>query len=379
MRNHSNSRRILSFEKLSVAQVSPPVWISSGRVTVGPTSLLRRPIPFKMARKGRFTRKLKIGPGCQQPQTAPPPVPPPASASHRDDSKVLQKSGDSVPPTSRPFLPPRSVPRPAPQMSTTNIQNSESSHVNSADNANDVDSVDQAADESFVNSRAQNRKGRKTTEFWEVRIIDSDGTIKPARLSVREAMEQPNGRKIVLRFNNAKQAIGNEAGLLSGVLGLLGSDFGKFPICEECWRKITTKDKVYNECVKQIFHIDEDSEGTIKKNILKSMGKSWKETRLRLYNAYFEPTCTTEQDIENRPPGIDREHWRWFLDYRAKPEMKEKCKKNTKNRSKQQYTHTGGSKSFARQIEEESEQQGRIVGRGELWITMNKKKRTAPI
>ncbi|RYR08795.1 hypothetical protein Ahy_B05g076625 isoform A [Arachis hypogaea] len=353
MRNHSNSRRILSFEKLSVAQVSPPVWISSGRVTVGPTSLLRRPIPFKMARKGRFTRKLKIGPGCQQPQTAPPPVPPPASASHRDDSKVLQKSGDSVPPTSRPFLPPRSVPRPAPQMSTTNIQNSESSHVNSADNANDVDSVDQAADESFVNSRAQNRKGRKTTEFWEVRIIDSDGTIKPARLSVREAMEQPNGRKIVLRFNNAKQAIGNEAGLLSGVLGLLGSDFGKFPICEECWRKITTKDKVYNECVKQIFHIDEDSEGTIKKNILKSMGKSWKETRLRLYNAYFEPTCTTEQDIENRPPGIDREHWRWFLDYRAKPEMKEKCKKNTKNRSKQQYTHTGGSKSFARQIEEE--------------------------
>ncbi|RYR01239.1 hypothetical protein Ahy_B06g080112 isoform C [Arachis hypogaea] len=63
-------------------------------------------------------------------------------------------------------------------------------------------------------------------------------------------MERPNGRKIILRFNNAKQAIGNEARLLSGVLGLLGSYFGKFPICEESWRKITTKDKVYNECVK---------------------------------------------------------------------------------------------------------------------------------
>ncbi|RYR51516.1 hypothetical protein Ahy_A06g026537 [Arachis hypogaea] len=33
--------------------------------------------------------------------------------------------------------------------------------------------------------------------------------------------------------------------------------------------------------------------------------------------------------------------------------LKEKCKKNAKNRSKQQYTHTGGSKSFARRIEEE--------------------------
>ncbi|RYQ97086.1 hypothetical protein Ahy_B08g093076 [Arachis hypogaea] len=296
-----------------------------------------------MARKGRFTRKPKVGPGCQQPQTAPPPVPPPASASHRDDSEILPDSGDSVPPTSRPFLPLRSVPRPAPQTSTTNIQNSEPSHVNSADNANDVDSVDQAADKSVVDSRAQNRKGRKTTEFWEVRIIDSDGTIKPARLSVREAMERSNGRKIVLRFNRAKQAIGNEAGLLSGVLGLLGFDFGKFPIYEESWRKITTKDKVYSECVKQIFHIDEDSKGVIKKNILKSMGKSWKETGLRLYNAYFEPTFTTEQNIENRPPGIDREHWRWFLEYRAKPETK-------------------------------SEQQGRIVGRGELWIAVHKKK-----
>ncbi|RYQ90440.1 hypothetical protein Ahy_B09g096540 isoform B [Arachis hypogaea] len=166
-------------------------------------------------------------------------------------------------------------------------------------------------------------------------------------------MERPNGRKIMLRFNNAKQAIENEAGLLSGVLGLLGSDFEKFPICEESWRKITTKDKVYNKCVKQIFHFDEDSEGTIKKNILKSMGKSWKKIRLRLYNAYFEPTFMTEQNIENRPPGIDQEHWRWFLDYRAKAEMKEKCRKNAKNRSKQLYTHTGGSKSFARRMEED--------------------------
>ncbi|RYQ90827.1 hypothetical protein Ahy_B09g096812 isoform L [Arachis hypogaea] len=108
--------------------------------------------------------------------------------------------------------------------------------------------------------------------------------------------------------------------------------------------------------------------------MLKSMGKSWKETRLRLYDRFYEPTFTTEQNLENRPPGIDREHWRWFLDYRAEPETKGKCKKNVVNRSKQQYTHTGSSKSFARRIEEESEEQGRIVGRGELWIKVHKKK-----
>ncbi|XP_072075783.1 uncharacterized protein [Arachis hypogaea] len=140
-----------------------------------------RPLSSKMARKGHFTKKPKLGPGCQQPQTAPPPI----SPSHRDDSQILPDSGDSIPTTSRPFLPPRSVLRPAPQTSTNNIQDLEPSHVNSADNANYVDSVDQEADYSFVDSRAQNRKGRKTTEFWEVRIIDFDGTIKPARLSAR--------------------------------------------------------------------------------------------------------------------------------------------------------------------------------------------------
>nr|XP_025696249.1 uncharacterized protein LOC112797492 [Arachis hypogaea] len=108
------------------------------------------------------------------------------------------------------------------------------------------------------------------------------------------------------------------------------------------------------------------------------MGKSWKETKLRLYNAFYKPTFTTEQNIEHHPSGIDREHWRWFLDYRAKAEMKEKCRKNANNRSKQLYTHTGGSKILAWWMEEESEQQGRRVGRRELWITVHRKK-MAPI
>ncbi|XP_020964767.1 uncharacterized protein LOC107613006 [Arachis ipaensis] len=153
---------------------------------------------------------------------------------------------------------------------------------------------------------------------YNIWLIDFEGKIKPERLSVREAMERPNGRRIMRKFNNKKQPIGDKAGLLSSVLGLLGSDYENFSICKESWHKITTKDKVYNKRVKQIFHFDEDSKGTIKKNILKSMGKSWKKTSLRLYNAFYEPTFTTEQNIEHRPPGIDQEHWRWFLDYRAK-------------------------------------------------------------
>ncbi|RYR53898.1 hypothetical protein Ahy_A06g029144 [Arachis hypogaea] len=230
-----------------------------------------------MHRKDRYTKKLKLGVGCQQTQMAPPP----ASASHRYDFHILPDSGNSVPGTSRTFLPPRSVPRPVTQMSTNNIQNSESGHVNLAANANYVDSLDQEADDPFVDSSAQSRKGRKTTEFWAVKIIDSDGTIKSAKLIVREAMKQPNGRKIVLRFNNTKQAIGDKTGLLSGVLGLLGSDYEKFSICKDSGIRLPLKTRFITN---QIFYFDEVNEGTIKKNVLKSMGKTSKEKRLRLYN-----------------------------------------------------------------------------------------------
>ncbi|XP_020963971.1 uncharacterized protein LOC110265352 [Arachis ipaensis] len=171
-------------------------------------------------------------------------------------------------------------------MSANSVHNSELGQETLLEaNAPEVESRDHEDDDHSSASGAQSRKRRKTTEFWTVKIIDahiriyillidSDGTVKPARLSVREAMERPNGRRIVLRFNNEMQPIGDEAGLLSGVLGLLGSDYAKFPIGKESWHKVTTKNKVYNECVKQIFHFDEDSEGSIKKYILQSMGRS---------------------------------------------------------------------------------------------------------
>ncbi|RYQ89348.1 hypothetical protein Ahy_B09g096041 isoform B [Arachis hypogaea] len=146
-----------------------------------------------------------------------------------------------------------------------------------------------------------------------------------------EAMKSHNGRKIVLKFNKKFQAIGDEAGILSGVLRLLGADYNKFSICEKDWRKISSKDKIYNECVKEMFHFDEDSRGIIKRIIIKSIGRSWEEMRSRLYHDYYNSKKMIEQNIEERPPGISADHWRWFLDYRNSEDTKEKCRKNVMN------------------------------------------------
>ncbi|KAL4397091.1 hypothetical protein AHAS_Ahas01G0157200 [Arachis hypogaea] len=130
-----------------------------------------------------------------------------ASSFLHDDSQIPLATGDSVPVTSRPFRLPCNKRRPAPQTSTDSSQNSLPGHVNLGTNANKVDSLDEEVDDLIDASGAQSSKGRKTIKFWTVKIIDSDVTIKPTKLNVREAMERPNSRRIMLRFNNVKQAM----------------------------------------------------------------------------------------------------------------------------------------------------------------------------
>ncbi|RYR18468.1 hypothetical protein Ahy_B03g063091 [Arachis hypogaea] len=305
----------------------------------------------KMPRVGRFMKKDCVDTACQQPQVGGHA----ASTSQRADCPIAPSSGSSVPTSSslRPFRSPRTEPLPAPQASMNDVQNSEPDAKEVDPEADEVDSFDQHVDNFLAGSDAQKRKGRKTTEFWDVKTIESDGTIKQVKLSMKEAMKPPNGRKVVLRFNSALQPVGDEAGLLSGVMGLLGSDYTKFPICERDWRKVRTRDNVYNEIVKEMFHFEEDSRGIIKGIIFKMLGRAWKETRNILYHHCYDPELSLAANIENRPDGITADHWRRFLDYRNSEETQEKCKKNVKNRSKQLYTHTSGSKSLARFGEKE--------------------------
>ncbi|KAL4299083.1 hypothetical protein AHAS_Ahas17G0065400 [Arachis hypogaea] len=151
-------------------------------------------------------------------------------------------------------------------------------------------------------------------------MVEFFGPRAVVKLSVKEAMKPPNRKKVVLRFNSALQPVVDEAGLLSGVMGLLGSDYTKFPICERDWRKVRTRDKVYNEIVKEMFHFEEDSRGIIKSIIFKMLGRAWKETRNRLYHHLYDPELSLAANIENRPDGITADHWRKFLDYRNSEE-----------------------------------------------------------
>ncbi|XP_057744890.1 uncharacterized protein LOC130962735 [Arachis stenosperma] len=108
---------------------------------------------------------------------------------------------------------------------------------------------------------------------------------------------------------------------------------------------------------KRVFHYEDDKRGWIKRRIVQRIGSCWRNSRNHLFYKVYDEELTFEENIRRKPAGIE-----------------EKCKINAVNRSKQQYTHIGGSKTMARKRHEEEQRQGRPIGRGEGWTMSHKKK-----
>nr|XP_025635506.1 uncharacterized protein LOC112729547 [Arachis hypogaea] len=172
-------------------------------------------------------------------------------------------------------------------------------------------------------------------------------------LTVKEALALPPGKKIVLHHNRELQQVGQAAGLLSGFLETLGSDFQQLPICAKSWKTMSkaSKEHAYDQ-VKRVFHYEDDKRGWIKRGILQRIRSYWRNSRNHLFHKVYDEELTFEENIKRKPVGIEANHWKKFLQYWLDDDTKEKCRKNAVNRSKQQYTHTGGSKTMARKRHE---------------------------
>ncbi|XP_072074030.1 uncharacterized protein [Arachis hypogaea] len=161
---------------------------------------------FKMTRKAHYTKGTRVVPPRQQPLTAPLTT----SPSTDDDWPIPlppSNGGVSASAPLRPFCPPRSEPRLEPQ-TANGVQVTEPCNKDMDLKVNEVDSFDEHIDRMFTASNAEKCKGQKATEFWDVDLIDSNGIVEQAKMSVREAMERSlNGSKIILRFNEELQAV----------------------------------------------------------------------------------------------------------------------------------------------------------------------------
>ncbi|XP_020982466.1 uncharacterized protein LOC110273610 [Arachis duranensis] len=187
--------------------------------------------------------------------------------------------------------------------------------------ADDVDSLDVYVDDLYAEEEAVPRNksnGHKDTDYWSVVVSDkvsifNDGVTRTMSLSVKEAVVLLPSKQIILEFNEELQPIGQVAILLSGFLGSLGADFQHFSINEESWKTMDNalKEHAY-DTIKKIFRYEED---------------------------------------DNRKNAGNDSEARKNLEGSKKP--LKRCRQNALNRSKQLYTHTGGSKTTARLKDEE--------------------------
>jgi len=115
--------------------------------------------------------------------------------------------------------------------------------------------------------------------------------------------------------------------------------------------------------------------------VLKSARKKWKDFKVVLKRKYFNPKLTRKQNICNgcgkRLPGPQ---WEWLVRHWKTSASQAKCEKNKAIRAIQlNGTHTSGSRSFAVTLDQLEMEEGRQVGRAELYIVTHTKKNGQPV
>ncbi|XP_052112625.1 uncharacterized protein LOC127744554 [Arachis duranensis] len=170
-------------------------------------------------------------------------------------------------------------------------------------------------------SEPKRKRGRESKHYWTVDAIDEHRDSTRLHLLVKDVHNLPEGLRIVVNFDKDYAAIGEAAGLLAGVCGQLATDCVAFPISFDKWLDIPTS---FFENQWNIFFLArfcfKVSDNLAKRFLLQSLGKKWREHRIKLWNDFYDPRLSKTEIINNAPEDIAPDQWALFVEYRLKPE-----------------------------------------------------------
>ncbi|CAN1853272.1 hypothetical protein LINPERHAP1_LOCUS40965, partial [Linum perenne] len=91
-----------------------------------------------------------------------------------------------------------------------------------------------------------------------------------------------------------------------------------FDIGPRSWRKITKveKDHAFDNYIRQKFHWNAEDEDTIRRYVMKGLGKKWREDRQTLWDKLCDPTQQKDHNYQQRPKKVDAAKWQTFVDHR---------------------------------------------------------------
>ncbi|CAH9137214.1 unnamed protein product [Cuscuta epithymum] len=217
----------------------------------------------------------------------------------------------------------------------------------------------------------QRDKVNSSRKYWTVNVIGEDEVITEEKLKSKDVWNL-QGKKVIIEFNRFQQGIGEGAGLIGVWLGELASDVKVIPMNFTDWRSVPQmyKKNAVGD-IERHFYFQSD------------VGMSWamdslrdkrKEFRNRLKTDYVKINSKRDEVMCTPATGIPQDQWNSLVDYWFSPKSKAMTERNTQNRKKLRFPHTGGSNSIARRTHEMELETGQHIGRGAAFIVTHKNK-----
>ncbi|KAL4335846.1 hypothetical protein GQ457_07G004070 [Hibiscus cannabinus] len=177
----------------------------------------------------------------------------------------------------------------------------------------------------------------------------------------------------LFKFRNG-QPIGAEASVLANYLGVVARNGSILPINHISWHEMPggNKNQALN-LVKTKFSLEVSD-----KYLKQTLGKKWRDHKSNLKKKFFKNDLTLESKKQN-PPGILRYQWEDACDFWNSNKGESRERIGVVSREKQKFTHTAGSKSFARIANEHEITSGSSVGRIQLFDITHTRKDGSPI
>ncbi|XP_039116447.1 uncharacterized protein LOC120251858 [Dioscorea cayenensis subsp. rotundata] len=210
-----------------------------------------------------------------------------------------------------------------------------------------------------------------TSGVVNVKTVDNAGRCKGrGRTTLKELWALPPGEKVLVSANGLGQPIGPEAQLFSSFLGMIARSSQKIGLQYESWHKVpkTLKDELLNFIeTRFVLEIPKDY-------VLKSLGKKWRDNKHDLKRKYFKREDGLQANKEKHPEGTVSWQWEELVDFWYSRKGEESEQVGVFSRKQQKYTHTSGSKSFARKEKEMELRSGKKIGRFEFFKATHNKK-----
>ncbi|CAN1805786.1 hypothetical protein LINPERHAP1_LOCUS24405, partial [Linum perenne] len=207
--------------------------------------------------------------------------------------------------------------------------------------------------------------------------FELDHNVKFKYAGFRKALT--GGKKIVVELpDEGILPVGHLLSFMGQHCGECGRNWSFYHVSAVDWKKQDKrlKDIAWRNLALPIYHIEPRDLEPFRRVCEMKVGQSWSKSRLRLWEKLVKEARATGKDEDwiksSNPRGITLNDWTIYMSYVYGEEFQKKSTRGKRARSIQETNHHGGSRPWARYIEEQISKTGVKPSRGQLYIKFYK-------